>query len=210
LLKIDGERASTRILGDALAAGAGGSWIYFAGFQADSGEGTKTFSPQRTQSLMGSESVSCSANTECTNRIRRKRSRFPIHNPSKRERISQNWRPIPWNPPTSAGPLRLCGCEQKSQPALENGLSGRPRIFPRDRLPGRMATVCGPSRKDRTGSRYRRNRKPKCSCLFESHRLPGCCQNGPPPNAVGVDLLLLKDEHLNRDMDKCIMQKSDN
>ena len=32
LLKIDGERASTRILGDALAAGAGGSWIYFAGF----------------------------------------------------------------------------------------------------------------------------------------------------------------------------------
>ena len=26
--------------------------------QADSGEGTKTFSPQRTQSLMGSESVS--------------------------------------------------------------------------------------------------------------------------------------------------------
>ena len=32
LLKIDGERASTRILGDALAAGAGGLWIYFAGF----------------------------------------------------------------------------------------------------------------------------------------------------------------------------------
>jgi lactate permease len=32
LLKIDGERASARILGDALAAGAGGLWIYFAGF----------------------------------------------------------------------------------------------------------------------------------------------------------------------------------
>jgi lactate permease len=32
LLMIDGERASTRILGDALAAGAGGLWIYFAGF----------------------------------------------------------------------------------------------------------------------------------------------------------------------------------
>jgi lactate permease len=32
LLKIDGERASTRILGDALAAGTGGLWIYFAGF----------------------------------------------------------------------------------------------------------------------------------------------------------------------------------
>ena len=32
LLKIDGERASTRILGDALAAGSGGSWIYLAGF----------------------------------------------------------------------------------------------------------------------------------------------------------------------------------
>jgi lactate permease len=32
LLKIDGERASTRILGDALAAAAGGLWIYFAGF----------------------------------------------------------------------------------------------------------------------------------------------------------------------------------
>jgi len=32
LLKIDGERASTRILGDALANGAGGLWIYFAGF----------------------------------------------------------------------------------------------------------------------------------------------------------------------------------
>jgi lactate permease len=32
LLKIDGERASTRILGDALAAGAGELWIYFAGF----------------------------------------------------------------------------------------------------------------------------------------------------------------------------------
>src|SRR5499427_4176015 len=32
LLKIDGERASSRILGDALAAGAGGLWIYFAGF----------------------------------------------------------------------------------------------------------------------------------------------------------------------------------
>jgi len=32
LLKIDGERASTRILGDALATGAGGLWIYFAGF----------------------------------------------------------------------------------------------------------------------------------------------------------------------------------
>ena len=32
LLTIDGERASTRILGDALAAGTGGLWIYFAGF----------------------------------------------------------------------------------------------------------------------------------------------------------------------------------
>jgi lactate permease len=32
LLKIDGERASTRILGDALATGAGDLWIYFAGF----------------------------------------------------------------------------------------------------------------------------------------------------------------------------------
>src|SRR6516225_1655153 len=32
LLKIDGERASTRILGDALAAGAGDLWIYLAGF----------------------------------------------------------------------------------------------------------------------------------------------------------------------------------
>jgi lactate permease len=32
LLKIDGERASARILGDALAAGAGDLWIYFAGF----------------------------------------------------------------------------------------------------------------------------------------------------------------------------------
>jgi lactate permease len=32
LLKIDGERASARILGDALATGAGGLWIYFAGF----------------------------------------------------------------------------------------------------------------------------------------------------------------------------------
>jgi lactate permease len=32
LLKIDGERASTRILGDALATGTGGLWIYFAGF----------------------------------------------------------------------------------------------------------------------------------------------------------------------------------
>ena len=38
--------------------------------------------------------------------------------------------------------------------------------------------------------------------LFESHRLPGCCQDGPPPNAIGVDLLLLKDQHLDRDMDK--------
>jgi len=32
LLTIGGERASTRILGDALAAGTGGLWIYFAGF----------------------------------------------------------------------------------------------------------------------------------------------------------------------------------
>ena len=32
LLKIDGERASTRILGDALATGAGSLWIFFAGF----------------------------------------------------------------------------------------------------------------------------------------------------------------------------------
>jgi lactate permease len=32
LLKIDGERASARILGDALAVAAGGLWIYFAGF----------------------------------------------------------------------------------------------------------------------------------------------------------------------------------
>ncbi|MBV8585235.1 MAG: L-lactate permease [Verrucomicrobia bacterium] len=32
LLTIDGSRASTRILGDALAAGAGDLWIYFAGF----------------------------------------------------------------------------------------------------------------------------------------------------------------------------------
>jgi lactate permease len=32
LLKIDGERASTRILGDALATGTGGLWVYFAGF----------------------------------------------------------------------------------------------------------------------------------------------------------------------------------
>ena len=32
LLKIDGERASSRILGDALAAGAGDLWIYLAGF----------------------------------------------------------------------------------------------------------------------------------------------------------------------------------
>ncbi|MBV8225731.1 MAG: L-lactate permease, partial [Verrucomicrobia bacterium] len=32
LLTVDGERASTRILGDALATGAGGLWIYFAGF----------------------------------------------------------------------------------------------------------------------------------------------------------------------------------
>jgi len=32
LLKIGGERASTRILGDALAAASGGLWIYFAGF----------------------------------------------------------------------------------------------------------------------------------------------------------------------------------
>jgi lactate permease len=32
LLTIDGERASTRILGDALASGTGDLWIYFAGF----------------------------------------------------------------------------------------------------------------------------------------------------------------------------------
>jgi lactate permease len=32
LLTIDGPRASTRILGDALAGGTGGLWIYFAGF----------------------------------------------------------------------------------------------------------------------------------------------------------------------------------
>jgi lactate permease len=32
LLSIDGERASTRILGDALASGTGDLWIYFAGF----------------------------------------------------------------------------------------------------------------------------------------------------------------------------------
>ena len=32
LLTVDGERASTRILGDALAGGAGDLWIYFAGF----------------------------------------------------------------------------------------------------------------------------------------------------------------------------------
>ena len=32
LLTIDGERASTRILGDALATGTGDLWIYFAGF----------------------------------------------------------------------------------------------------------------------------------------------------------------------------------
>ncbi len=32
LLKIDGERASTKILGDALANGTGGLWIYVAGF----------------------------------------------------------------------------------------------------------------------------------------------------------------------------------
>src|SRR5215469_16504108 len=32
LLTIDGERASTRILGDALAGGTGDLWIYFAGF----------------------------------------------------------------------------------------------------------------------------------------------------------------------------------
>jgi lactate permease len=32
LLTIDGARASTRILGDALAAGTGDLWIYFAGF----------------------------------------------------------------------------------------------------------------------------------------------------------------------------------
>jgi lactate permease len=32
LLKIDGERASTKILGDALATGTGGLWIYVAGF----------------------------------------------------------------------------------------------------------------------------------------------------------------------------------
>jgi lactate permease len=32
LLTVDGPRASTRILGDALAGGAGDLWIYFAGF----------------------------------------------------------------------------------------------------------------------------------------------------------------------------------
>ena len=32
LLTVDGERASTRILGDALASGTGDLWIYFAGF----------------------------------------------------------------------------------------------------------------------------------------------------------------------------------
>jgi lactate permease len=32
LLKIDGERASTKILGDALATGTGGLWVYVAGF----------------------------------------------------------------------------------------------------------------------------------------------------------------------------------
>ena len=46
--------------------------------------------------------------------------------------------------------------------------------------------------------------------LFESRRLPGCRQNGLPPKAIGINLLLLKDQHLNRDMDKCVMQKSDN
>jgi hypothetical protein len=46
--------------------------------------------------------------------------------------------------------------------------------------------------------------------LFESRRLPGRRQNGLPPKAIGIDLLLLKDQHLNRDMDKCVMQKTDN
>jgi hypothetical protein len=38
--------------------------------------------------------------------------------------------------------------------------------------------------------------------LLEPRRLSGRCQNGVPPDAVGVDVLLLKDQHLDRDMDK--------
>ena len=45
---------------------------------------------------------------------------------------------------------------------------------------------------------------------FESRRLPGYGQNGLPPEAIRVDLLFLKHQHLDRDMDKCVMQKSDN
>jgi SAM-dependent methyltransferase len=46
--------------------------------------------------------------------------------------------------------------------------------------------------------------------LFESRRLPGYGQNGLPPEAIRVDLFFLKHQHLDRDMDKCVMQKSDN
>jgi hypothetical protein len=42
--------------------------------------------------------------------------------------------------------------------------------------------------------------------LFEWRGLPGRCQNGSPPKAIGVDLLFLKDQHLNRDMDKGVMK----
>ena len=46
--------------------------------------------------------------------------------------------------------------------------------------------------------------------LFEPRRLPGYGQNGLPPEAIRVDLLFLKHQDLDRDMDKCVMQKSDN
>ena len=32
--------------------------------------------------------------------------------------------------------------------------------------------------------------------------LSGRCQNGGPPDAVGVDVFLFTDQHLDRDMDK--------
>src|SRR5262245_61350101 len=48
------------------------------------------------------------------------------------------------------------------------------------------------------------------SNLLEPHRLPGCRQNGLPPKAIGVHLRFLKDQHLDGNMDKGIMQKSDN
>jgi hypothetical protein len=38
--------------------------------------------------------------------------------------------------------------------------------------------------------------------LLKPRRLPGRCQNGGPPEAVGVDLLLFIDQHLDRDVDK--------